>query len=452
MLSLKFVRENPDAVRADLRKRQDKEKLTWVDDVLNLDEEWRQLLQDSEKLRHKRNELTNEVRKLKKEGKKANAVLKEVKKIPNRIAKIEEEQNNIKKDIDYKLMRIPNILHESVVPGTSEEDNVKVREWGKLKKHDFEAKSHVDIMEQLGLCETERAGKISGSRFYFLKQDLVKLDLALQMFALDMMIKKGYTPIMPPAMLRKKAYEGVTDLADFESMMYRIESRDEESQKEEDTLYLIATSEHPVAAMYMNEIFEEKQLPIKYVGVSPCYRREAGSHGKDTKGIFRVHQFNKVEQFVFCKEEESWKYFDELIKNSEEIYKKLELPYRVMNICTAEIGSVAAKKVDLEVWMPAQQKYREVVSCSNCTAYQSTRLGIRYRTTEKVKEKTKTGEKEEIRQVNRPVHTINSTAIATTRTIVAILENFQQKDGSVVIPKALVPYMGGQKRIETRKK
>jgi len=453
MLSLKFVRENPDAIKADLKKRQDKEKLKWVDEVLDLDEKWRQLLQESEKMRARRNELTQEVNKLKKEGKDAGKVLKEVKKVPEKIAKIEEEQNSLKKDIDYRLMRLPNILHESVSVGTGEEDNEKLREWGKPTKQGFAPKSHVDIMEQLDLCDTDRAGKTSGSRFYFLKNDLVRLDLALQSFATDFMANKGYTPIMPPAMLRKKAYEGVTDLKDFENMMYRIESRDEaqenetfsgrknseavfsETQKEEDTLYLIATSEHAIAAMHMDEIFEGKHLPLKYAGVSPCYRREAGSHGKDTKGIFRVHQFNKVEQFIFCKEEESWKLFDELLKNVEEIYKKLELPYRMMNMCTAEIGSVAAKKIDLELWMPAQKKYREVVSCSNCTDYQANRLNIRYRH----------------KEGNRNVHTINSTAIATTRTIVAILENFQQKDGSVIIPKVLQPYMNGQKKIDAKR-
>ena len=438
MLSLKFVRENPDIVKADLKKRQDSEKLKWVDEVLNLDKKWRKLTQESEKLRHKRNELTNEVRKLKEQGKSAAAVLKEVRKIPDRIAKIEAEQNKARNDIGFRLMRIPNILHKSVTTGKSEQNNVKIREWGKPKKPAFQIKSHVDIMEQLDLCDTERAGKTSGSRFYFLKNDLVLLDTALQMFALEYLRKKGYTIIMPPLMLRKKYYEGVTDLKDFETMMYAVENRDE-SKKEEDKLYLIATSEHSIAAMHAGEIFEEKQLPIKYAGISPCFRREAGSHGKDTKGIFRVHNFNKVEQFVFCREEESWNYFDELIQNAEEIYKKLELPYRVMSMCTAEVGSIAAKKIDLETWMPAQKSYREVVSCSNCTSYQSTRLGIRYRTSEDGK------------PVNKPVHTINSTAIATTRTIVAILENFQQKDGSVIIPKVLRPYMSGQKKIEARK-
>jgi len=224
-------------------------------------------------------------------------------------------------------------------------------------------------------------------------------------------------------MMRRKPYEGVTDLHDFEEMLYKIENED---------LYLIATSEHPIAAMHMDENLAK--LPLKYAGISTCFRKEAGSHGKDTKGIFRVHQFNKVEQFIFCKPEESWKLHEELIKNAEDLLKKLEIPYRVVNVCTGEIGNIAAKKLDLEAWMPAQKTYREVVSCSNCTDYQARRLNIKYKAD---------GEK-------RYVHTLNSTAIATSRTLVAIMENFQQKDGSVKIPKALIPYMGGLKKIEKK--
>jgi seryl-tRNA synthetase len=228
-------------------------------------------------------------------------------------------------------------------------------------------------------------------------------------------------------MIKREPYEGVTSLADFEDTLYKIEGED---------LYLIATSEHPMGAMFMNEILPAETLPLKYAGISPCFRKEAGAHGKDTKGIFRVHQFNKIEQFIFCKPEDSWKLHEELLANAEGIYQKLGIPYRIVNICTGDIGTVAAKKYDIEAWMPVQKMFREVVSCSNCTDYQSRRLNVRYR--------EKTGEKSEF------VHTLNSTAIATQRTIVAIIENYQQSDGSLKVPKALVPYMG--KTEEVRKK
>lgn len=435
MITLKYVRDNPQIVKADLKKRGDDEKYAWIDEILESDAKWRSLLLDSEKLRKDRNELNAQVSKLKKEGKDASSVIEQVKEIPKKIADIEETQNKIKADIDYKLLRLPNILHESVKTGRGEEDNTTVKIVGDATKPKIKLKSHVDIISEQDLCDTERAGKVSGSRFYFLKNDLVRMDLALQQYALDILQKSGYTIVLPPFMIRKKYYEGATDLSDFENVMYRIESRDEESAKEEDTLYLIATSEHAIAAMHSGEIFEEKQLPLKYAGVSPCFRREAGSHGKDTKGIFRVHQFNKVEQFIFSRHEDSWNLFEELQKNAEKIVSGLGIPYRVVSMCTAEMGTVAAKKHDIEVWMPAQGQYRELISCSNCTEYQATRLGIRYRTSEG----------------NKFVHTLNSTAVATTRAIVAIIENFQEVDGSIVIPKALRPYMGGQEKITAKK-
>jgi len=252
------------------------------------------------------------------------------------------------------------------------------------------------------------------------------LDLALKQLALDMLIKKGFIPVEPPFMIRREPYEGVTDLGDFEDVLYKIEGED---------LYLIATSEHPIAAMHMNEVLDKDKLPLKYAGISPCFRKEAGAHGKDTKGIFRVHQFNKIEQFVFCKEEDSWKIFEELLKNAEELFKKLKLHYRVVNICTEEIGTLAAKKYDIEVWFPVQKAYREAVSCSNCTDYQARRLNIKY---------DDNGER-------KIMHTLNSTEIATGRVLAAILENYQQKDGSVKIPAVLQKYIN-KKVIKPKKR
>ncbi|MGD0511436.1 MAG: serine--tRNA ligase, partial [Candidatus Micrarchaeaceae archaeon] len=296
------------------------------------------------------------------------------------------------------------------------------------------AKNHEEILSDLGLVDIERAAKISGARFFFLKGDFALLEQSLIRFALDELVRKGYTMIAPPLVLKKKYYSGVTALGDFEDMLYKIEDPKEAAGKKdyehiEEELFMIGTSEHPMAAMHAEETFAGSELPLKYVGLSPCFRREAGAHGKDTKGIFRVHQFYKVEQFVFARQEDSWEYFDELVKNEEEIFQKLKLPYHVIDICTGDIGTVAAKKVDLEAWMPSQQKYREVTSASNCTDWQSLRLDIKY---------DEKGER-------KYVHTLNATAVATNRTLVAIVENYANPDGTITVPDALVPYMGKSK-------
>ena len=282
---------------------------------------------------------------------------------------------------------------------------------------DYTPTHHADALTALGVGDTEKAAEVAGSRFFYLFDDLVWLDLALVLYALDYMTSKGFRPVIPPYMLRRKAYEGVTAIEDFETALYKVEGED---------LYLIATSEHPIATLHMNEIIFEKDLPLLYTGVSPCFRKEAGAHGKDTKGVFRVHQFNKVEQFVFCLPEDSPKWHEELIRNAEELWQGLGIPYRVVSVCTGDIGVVAAKKYDLEAWMPSQGRYREMVSCSNCTDWQSYRLRVRYQ--------RKSGER-------GFVHTLNSTAIATTRAITAILENCQRPDGTVEIPKALRKYL-----------
>ncbi|MEK6853985.1 MAG: serine--tRNA ligase, partial [Nanoarchaeota archaeon] len=285
-------------------------------------------------------------------------------------------------------------------------------------------KSHGELLEQHGLADFERATKISGAGFHFLKGDLVRLELALINFAAAAMEKKGFTLIEPPLMMLRKPYEGVTDLQAFENVMYKID----EGKKDEESSYVIATSEHPIAAMLMNETLNESQLPLKFCGISNCFRREIGSHGIDTRGLFRVHQFSKVEMFAFCKPEQSWQLHEELLKNAEDLLQQLKIPYRVVNVCTGDIGSVAAKKYDIEAWSPRQNNFREVVSCSNCTSYQAAALNIRYHN-------GSSGEKEY-------VHTLNATAIATGRTIVAIVENCQNKDGTITVPDVLLPYVG----------
>ncbi|MFH1106753.1 MAG: serine--tRNA ligase [Candidatus Micrarchaeota archaeon] len=428
MLEIRLIRENPEAVRNDLRKRGDAEKLRMLEDLIAVDKEWRQVKERAEGLRAERNKASRKVNELKKAGRDASAAIREAAEIPDKIADLEARMEALRHKEDFHLMRLPNILHESVPQGVGEEGNVVVRTWGEANKPAFPVKSHVDLLQLLDVADLGRAANVAGARFYYLKNELVLLDLAIQRFALDILCGKGFTPVYPPFFMHRKPYEGVTDLKDFEDVMYKIEGED---------LYLIATSEHPLAAMHMGEIFEEDALPVRYAGVSTCFRKEAGAHGKDTKGIFRVHQFTKVEQFVFCRPEDSWKIHEELIANAEEVFRRLGIPYRVVNICTGDIGTVAAKKYDLEAWMPAQGVYREAVSCSNCTSYQAARLGIRYRKARRFDEK-------------ELVHTLNSTAVANPRAMVAILENFQQEDGSVRIPDALVPYMNGVTEIRPR--
>jgi seryl-tRNA synthetase len=431
MLDIRFIRENIDLIRDNLMRRRDDEKLKQFEKLLKLDEKVRAMKRDIQDLRTQRNRLSREIGELKKSGKDDSEIVKRVNAVNDQIKTTESETSEIEQELKRIQMSIPNILHESVPYGADEEDNEVVKEWGGRPDFDFEYHSHVDLLETLDIGDIPRAARLSGSRFYYLKNELVLIDIAMQRMALDMLLKQGYSPIYPPFMMRREPYEGVTDLADFENVMYKIEGED---------LYLIATSEHPMAGMYMGEIFEPTDLPLKLAGVSACFRKEAGSHGKDTKGIFRVHQFNKVEQFVFSLPEESWTIHEELMKNEEDFVQALKLPYRIVNVCTGDIGIVAAKKLDLEFWFPGQQKYREGGSCSNCTSYQSTRLNIKYRLKKGGAEKGY-------------LHTLNSTMMANPRTMVAIIENYQKEDGSVEIPKALQKYLpSGMKEIVPQKK
>ena len=420
MPTIKFIKENPDIVKKDLKKRNDPEKVKWVDLILKKHNQYLDLLKREQELRHKRNLVSDEIRQLKKQGQDIKEKIKEAQELPQKVNKLTADVEKLRNEINYYLMRIPNILHNSVPVGKDETGNKTVRKHGEIKKLSFELKTHEAIIEKLKLGDFDNAAKVSGRGFYYLLGDLALMEMALQRFAIDILTKKGFTLAQVPLMLRKKPYEGVTELDNFKTMMYKIEDED---------LYLIATSEHAIAARFSGNTFNEDELPRKFVGISPCFRKEIGSHGVDEKGLFRVHQFNKVEQFVFCRPEDSWKIFEELIKNSEELFKKLKLPYRIVNICTGDIGEVAAKKYDLEVYMPREKTYKEVVSCSNCTSYQAERLSIKF---------IKGDEKEY-------VHTLNCTAIATSRTLRAILENYQQKDGTVKVPAALVPYMNGKK-------
>lgn len=419
MLDIRFVRASPDMVKADLKKRNDPEKIAWVDDLLAKDARSRELKVETDQIRQRRNTIARDINAARKAGQDAGPLMAEAAALPQRIKACDAEQEEIRESIRGILMRLPNILHESVPTGKDDTENVEIKKVGTPRTVGFEIKNHGQLAVENGWADFERAAKTSGAGFYFLKGNLALLDMALQRYAIDLLAKKGYTPIIPPYMINRSSYEGVTDLADFEKVMYKIDG---------DDAYLIATSEHPIGAMYQDEIFEEKDLPLRLAGISPCFRREIGAHGLDTKGLFRVHQFTKVEQFVFCKPEDSWQIHEELLANAEEVFCSLGLPYHVVNICTGDIGTVAAKKYDIEVWMPRENAYKEVVSCSNCTSYQAVRLNI------KVRDKTDFESKQH-------VHTLNSTAIATSRVLRAILENNQQEDGSVLVPDVIRPYL-----------
>jgi seryl-tRNA synthetase len=420
MLDMKFVRENADLTKESLRRRGDLEKVQLVDQLLENDKNWRTLQTEVNNLRNKRNRLTEDIAKLRRQGADASSLVREAEQIPDQIKELEKKTDELQRMVTDTLMSLPNILHESVPFGKDESGNVEVRRWGQPRVFDFKPLDHIDLSTRLGLIDVERAAKVVGARFYYLRGDLVKLNYALIRFALEFIEKRGYRLIQPPYMLRREAIGGAVALTDFEDVIYKIEGED---------LYLIPTAEHPLLAQHMDEILDGKDLPARYGGVSPCFRKEAGAHGRDTKGIFRVHQFEKVEQFVFSKPEQSLEEHERLIANAEELFQLLKIPYRVVNVCTGDLGTVAAKKYDLEAWLPGQGQYREIVSCSNCTAYQAVRSKIRFR--DRPDEPTKW------------VHTLNSTLIATERALVAIMENYQNKDGAISIPEVLQPFMGG---------
>jgi len=424
LLDIKLIRENPEMVRANLERRHQPEKLELLQQVADADKRWRELTADMNKLRRRRNEVSQEIAQAMKSGKDVSSLKFEAGKIPAELKVIESELEARQAFVKNGLMRLPNLLHESVPYGKDDKDNVVVKVWGEPPKFGFSPSSHAELSQNLGIADFERGAKVTGTGFYYLRNEMALLDYSIMRYAMDVLLSRGYSLIEPPYMIRRSFYEGVTDLSDFENVMYKID----DSENAKDPLYLIATSEHPMGAMLKDEILNADQLPVKMCGVSPCFRREIGSHGKYTKGIFRVHQFNKIEQFIFCLPEQSWALHEELQRNCEALYEGLGIHYRVVNVCTGDIGSIAAKKYDTEAWM-ADGEYREVGSNSNCIDYQARRLNTRYR----------------MKEGQVPVgfvHTLNNTAIATSRTMIMILEQYQQSDGTIRVPKALQKYMG----------
>ncbi|HET7643877.1 MAG TPA: serine--tRNA ligase [Nitrososphaeraceae archaeon] len=423
MIDPKNLRDNLDKIIDMLEKRNNKFPLN---ELINLDKRRRELIVDLQLERHKKNKIANAIAMKKKVKDDFSIFVKEMKEIGERIKTLEENISENNSKFNNLMMLLPNFLHDSVPVGKDETDNIVIRTHGTIKQFDHITRNHIDIGESLDLIDIEKAAKISGSRFYFLKNDLVKLNHAIISFSLDFLSEKGYTLLQPPYMIRKNAMEGAVILEDFINVIYKVQ---------EDDLFMIGTSEHALAAMHMDEILEGSKLPLRYAGFSPCFRKEAGAHGKDMKGIFRVHHFDKVEQFVYSRPEDSWREHERMLNIAEEFYKKLEIPYRVVLLCSADVGKISSKTYDIEAWIPAQKQYREIVSCSNCIDYQARRLRIRFR--DKTNEETKL------------VYTLNSTLVAIQRTLVAILENYQTPTG-VLIPEILQNYMGGMKEIKLK--
>ncbi|DAC70906.1 MAG TPA: serine--tRNA ligase [Candidatus Poseidoniales archaeon] len=425
MLDMNMFREHADLIRADHTKRglpHDN-----IDKVIELDQRWRNLLHETDQLRRAKNEAARGIGAAKKAGddEAAKTILAEVADLGAKIADMEAKTNEAVAVRDRLRMSIPNILHADVPVGEDDSGNTVHGVYGVKPEFSFEPRTHNELIEMNRWVDLKRAAKITGSRFYFLKGDLARLEFALQQYAVNFLRERDYTFVQPPVMMNREAYEGVTDLGDFETVMYGIEP---------DKYYMIATSEHPLTAMYMDETIPEEQMPLRMVGVSQCFRREVGSHGQSDLGIWRVHQFTKVEQIIIARPEDSWDLHEELLKNCTDLWDSLGIHYEVVNICTGDMGTVAAKKYDLEAWIPGAKQYKEIVSCSNCTDYQANRLGIRYG---------------QPGHPNQPiVHTLNSTAVATSRALVAIMEQYQLEDGRVAIPEALQPLMGGQDVLE----
>jgi seryl-tRNA synthetase len=425
MLDPRILKENAEVVREMLKKRNMPDFP--LDELIILHKRRGDYIMKTQQLRRKKNLLSETIASKKKSKQDASFELGEMKNVSAFLDETESEAIEIERKFNELMMTLPNLLDETVPVGKDEQNNVIVSQNGSILRPNFSPKDHIELASGLDLVDLNRAAKVSGARFYFLKNELVKLNQALINYALDFLSEHNYTVIQPPYMIRKEPMVGSVILNDFEDVIYKIEEED---------LYMIGTSEHAIASMHMNEILEGIKLPIRYAGFSSCFRKEAGAHGRDMKGIFRVHQFEKVEQFIYCRPDESWKEHERMLALSEEFFRHLGIPYRVVLLCSGDTGKISAKTYDIEGWMAGQNAYREIVSCSNCLDYQARRLGIRFR--DKTNEET------------RLVHTLNSTLVATERTMVAILENFQTSKGNVIIPKVLQKYMGGLEEIRCR--
>jgi seryl-tRNA synthetase len=419
MLDAQFIRDNLDAVKTNCRNRNVKAD---VDRVVQLDDERKRLIQETQTIQQRKNEIDKLIPREKDPAKKQ-PLIQEGRLLRDKVTALETQSKQIEKDLRDVLLTIPNMSHPAAPIGTTAEDNKVIRRWGEPRKFDFLPKDHIALAEALGLVDFEAGSKVSGQKFYFLKNEAVLLELALVQYAMGVLIKEGYTPIITPDVARTEVLEGIGFIPRGpETQIYSLENTD---------LCLIATAEITLGGMQQDQILDELQLPIKYVGLSHCFRTEAGAPGRDTRGLYRVHQFTKVEMFAFCAPDQSEGIHEELLRIEESIFQGLGLPYQLIDTCTGDLGGPAYRKYDLEAWMPGRGKegeYGEVTSTSNCTDYQARRLNVRYKIP---------GQKG-----TRFVHTLNGTAVAVSRAILAILENNQQADGSVLIPTVLQPIVG----------
>jgi seryl-tRNA synthetase len=422
MLDIKLLRENLDEVKARMAARG--AQIDW-DEFVALDRERRDALANIERLKERKNRLSGEIGKIKKSGGDAAALMREGEEVSEAIRAAEGPVAEIETRFERFMLTLPNLPNPGVKIGKNADDNREVRRWGEPPKFDFEPKNHWDIGEELGILDFARAAKIAGARFAVYRDAGARLERALINFMLDLhTTENGYKEMLPPALVNRAALVGTGQLPKFEEDLFHLAPGD---------YFLIPTAEVPLTNLHRDEMIEREELPIKYVAYTPCFRSEAGSYGKDVRGLIRQHQFNKVEMVKFTEPETSYDELEAMVQNAEEVLTRLKLPYRIVELCTGDMGFAAAKTYDLEVWLPGQDVYREISSCSNCEDFQARRANIRYR-------KEKKG---------KPifVHTLNGSGLAVGRTLVAVLENYQQKDGSVVVPEALRPYMRGLERI-----
>jgi seryl-tRNA synthetase len=418
MIDIKLIRENKALVKKNIKKKFQEDKLKLVDDVAKLDDEWRKARQEADKLRAERNKVSMAINLAKKEKRDSSSLLSQAKQIPKKLAELAEQEKELGEKIRAILVQLPNIMHKDVPLGKDESENVERQQFGAKPEFDFKPKNHIELGEELGLLDFDSSAEASGKGFYYLKGELALLNQALIRFSIDKMVKAGFTYTETPLMLREKVIKNVTDLNDQKNQIYKIEGED---------LFLIGTSEHSLIGRFIDTGLKEEDLPIKNASYSMCFRKEIGAHGIEEKGLYRTHQFNKVEMIVICMPIESEGYFDQLQNLTVEIFKDLDVPVRVLEMCSGDLGELKNRQVDIEAWSPIKKEYYEVGSCSNLTESQARKLKIRAITK---------------KQEKFIPHTLNNTAIATSRGLVSVMENHQQKDGSIKIPKALWPYTG----------
>ena len=427
MIDIKFLRENPEVVKENIRKKFQDNKLILVDEVLEFDRKNREVKLKGDELRQARNELSSKIGLLMRDGKKdeAEIIKKQVNDINNELVENEKLELQYAEEVNARMMKIPNIIHPSVPIGKDDSQNVEVEKFGEPVVPDYEIPYHTDIMESLSGIDLDSARRVAGNGFYYLIGDIARLHSAILSYARDFMINKGFTYCIPPFMIRSDVVTGVMSFEEMDAMMYKIEGED---------LYLIGTSEHSMIGKFKNQILQKQDLPYTMTSYSPCFRKEKGAHGIEERGVYRIHQFEKQEMIVVCEPEDSYKWYEKLWSYTVELFRSLEIPVRTLECCSGDLADLKAKSCDVEAWSPRQQKYFEVGSCSNLTDAQARRLGIRIK-----------GEKG-----NYYAHTLNNTVVAPPRMLIAFLENHYQEDGSITIPEVLLPYMGGTKVLKPK--